>query len=460
MSILASFMVPHPPLIIPKVGRGGEKQIEKTISAYQEVARQIAKINPETIIISSPHAPFYSDYFYISSSKNATGDLSNFGAKDIAFDEEIDEELVLEIEKIATKNNFPAGRTIKKEKIDHGTIVPLYFIRKYLPKCKIIIVGLSTLPLIDNYKFGKIIKEAVNNLNKNAVFVASGDLSHKLKSYGPYGFAKEGPEYDKKIMSLCENANFYELLSFKESFLEKASECGHRSFLIMAGFLDSLNIKASKYSYEDVTGVGYGICSFYPNGENKERNFEEKYLQEQKLIIKKQIEDSDTYVELARLTIEEYINNNKILKIPTNIEEELLTNKAGVFVSIHKFDTLRGCIGTILPTKKSIAEEIISNAISASAKDPRFTPITKDELKYLEINVDILSPPETIDSLTMLNPKKYGVIVSSGLKRGVLLPNLDGIDTIEEQLKIAKRKANITKDEKITIQRFEVIRHK
>ena len=460
MSILASFMVPHPPLIIPEVGKGGEKQIEKTINAYQEIARQIAKINPETIIISSPHAPFYSDYFYISSSQNASGDLSNFGAEEVSFNEEIDEELVLEIEKIATKNNFPAGRTINKEKIDHGTIVPLYFIRKYLPKCKIIIVGLSTLPLIDNYKFGKIIKKAVNNLNKNVVFVASGDLSHKLKPYGPYGFIKEGPEYDKKIMSSCEKANFYELLNFKESFLEKASECGHRSFLIMAGCLDSLNIKATKYSYEDITGVGYGICSFYPEGENKERNFEKKYLQEQIIRINKQIEASDAYVKLARLTIEEFITNNKVIKPSINIEKDLLENKAGVFVSIHKFDTLRGCIGTILPTKNNIAEEIISNAISSATKDPRFAPITKDELKYLEINVDVLSVPEPIESRTMLNPQKYGVIVSSGLKRGVLLPNLDGIDTIEEQLKIAKRKANINKDDKISIERFEVIRHK
>ena len=113
-----------------------------------------------------------------------------------------------------------------------------------------------------------------------------------------------------------------------------------------------------------------------------------------------------------------------------------------------------------MPTTKCIANEIISNAISASTHDTRFNPITEDELKYLDINVDVLKEPEDITSEDELDVKKYGVIVSTEYKRGLLLPNLDGIDSVKQQIAIAKRKGNITEDEEIKLQRFEVIRHK
>jgi AmmeMemoRadiSam system protein A len=134
--------------------------------------------------------------------------------------------------------------------------------------------------------------------------------------------------------------------------------------------------------------------------------------------------------------------------------------KAGVFVSLKKHGELRGCIGTIAPVTDSIAEEIIRNAVSACAEDPRFDPVSKDELDELVYSVDLLSPAEPIPSADMLDPVKYGVIVTSGHKRGLLLPNLEGVDTIEQQIEIAMRKAGIHKNESYTLERFEVVRHK
>ena len=147
-----------------------------------------------------------------------------------------------------------------------------------------------------------------------------------------------------------------------------------------------------------------------------------------------------------------------MIPVPEDINSELINKKAGAFVSIHKFGKLRGCIGTIIPTRKNIATEIIYNAISASTNDNRFNPIEIAELPYLDIKVDVLGPIEDIDSREELNPKKYGVIVYTDNKRGLLLPDLNGIDTIEKQIEIAKRKANIT-FENYKLQRFEVIRH-
>ena len=445
MSIIASFMVPHPPLIVDEIGKGREAQINETKESYIKIAKDIAKLNPETIIISSPHAPFYSDGFYISDGDLIKGSFSDFGASNVSFEEHIDVELVDEIEKVLKSNGFPYIR--RSAKLDHGSMVPLYFIRKYLPNCKIIIVGLSTLSLTTNYRFGIFIKEAINNIDRKVIHIASGDLSHKLKDYGPYGFVEEGPLYDKRIMTTMGKANFGELLEYDLDFLDKCAECGHRSFVIMAGMLDGVSVKSKQYSHQDVTGVGYGICDYYPIGKDNNRCYLNKYFN-----------SKNPYVQLAKKAINEYINNGKILDIKMN--DNMFNKKAGVFVSIHEFGMLRGCIGTFLPTKDNIGEEIISNAISASTNDPRFKPITSDELKYLEINVDVLSIPEDIKSKDMLNPKKYGVIVTSGYKRGLLLPDLEGIDDIDIQIDIAKKKAGISDDEEISLQRFEVERYK
>ena len=468
MGIAAAFMVPHPPLIVPQVGKGSEKQVETTIRSYEKVADEIAEIAPETIIVSSPHATMYGDYFHISPGKSAFGSFSGFRAPEVSFDEEYDSELVSEIERLAKANGFSAGTLGERDPaLDHGTMVPLYFIRQKYKGGKIVRVGLSGLPLTDHYILGKIIQKAIDITGRKTVFVASGDLSHKLQDYGPYGFAKEGPEYDNRIMDVCSRGAFGEMFDFDESFCDKAAECGHRSFVIMAGAFDGYETEAKQFSHEDVTGVGYGICSFYPKkndaGEiilSEDRKFLEKYMDELDRRLNEKREKSDAYVRLAISTIETYIRTGHVIDIPDDTPAELKEKRAGAFVSIHKLGSLRGCIGTILPTTECVAQEIINNAVSASTRDPRFDAITTDELQFLEINVDVLGDPEDISSPDELDVKRYGVIVTKGRKRGLLLPDLDGVDTVEEQLSIAKRKAGIDPDdEDVELQRFEVVRH-
>ena len=158
MGIKAAYMVPHPPLIIPQVGKGGEKDILDTTNAYNRVGEDIARIAPDTIVILSPHSVMYADYFHISPGKSAYGDFSRFGARQVSFEEDYDTEFVGELVDLLKRDGFPAG--IKGERdsdLDHGTMVPLYFIRKYYKGGKIIRIGLSGLPLADHYKFGTYI---------------------------------------------------------------------------------------------------------------------------------------------------------------------------------------------------------------------------------------------------------------------------------------------------------------
>ena len=460
MPIVAAYMVPHPPMIVPQVGRGSEKQITKTIRAYEAVAAGIAGIRPETIIVTSPHAVLYADYFHISPGEDATGDFGSFRAPEVRFAEKYDTELVKAICALAKGKDFPAGTLGERDRrLDHGTMVPLYFIEQQYTGFRLVRVGLSGLSHAEHYEFGQIIRQAVEQTGRKAVLIASGDLSHKLQEYGPYGFAEEGPEYDRRIMDAAGRAAFGEMLTFEESFLDKAAECGHRSFLIMAGALDGMNVEAKVYTHEDVTGVGYGICSFRPTEPNGERRFLERYRAEQEEKLRQRREREDPYVRLARETVESWVLDRKTPGVPDWATAEMKQNRAGVFVSIHKDGKLRGCIGTFLPTRECIAKEIISNAVSASTRDPRFDPIGPEELKWLEINVDVLSTPEPIGGKEELDVKRYGVIVSSGSRRGLLLPDLDGVDTVDEQVDIARRKAGIREQDPITLERFEVVRH-
>ena len=196
MPVLAAFVVPHPPMIVPAVGRGSEAQIEETARAYEQVAEEIAALRPETILITSPHAVMYADYFHISPGRGAKGSFADFRAAQVKFHEEYDEELADRICLLAAEEGFPAGTLGERDaRLDHGTMVPLWFIRQKYDGFKILRIGLSGLPLTDHYAFGMMLAKAVDLTGRRAVLVASGDLSHKLQSYGPYGFAPEGPAY-------------------------------------------------------------------------------------------------------------------------------------------------------------------------------------------------------------------------------------------------------------------------
>ena len=419
MSITAAFMLPHPPLIIPEIGKGSEGGIRRTIDAYHEAARRIGAAEPETIVLISPHQIMYTDYFHISPGKGAGGDFGRFRAGEV------------------------------KTKVSY----------QYWKDYRLVRIGLSGLPLTKHYALGQCIRETADALGRKTVVIASGDLSHCLKEDGPYGYKEEGPVYDRHIMEVMGNADFGRLLEFPEDFCEKAGECGHRSFTIMAGALDETKVTAQKLSYEGPFGVGYGICCYTVCGADALRNFRTQYETKERMQIMERREKEDAFVKLARATIETYVSTGEIPDLPKDLPDEMYRQRAGAFVSIKENGSLRGCIGTIQATRASVAEEILYNAISAAVKDPRFAPIEADELDKLVISVDILGETEEIHAPDKLDVKRYGVIVTKGRKRGLLLPNLDGVDTVEEQIAIAKNKAGIRPEEEVRLERFEVIRH-
>ena len=458
--IIGAVMVPHPPLILPEIGRGEEQNIQDTVCAYHEVGRRIAEWKPETIVLISPHQIMYADYFHISPGNVGKGDFGQFRAGQVKLEAVYDTEFVETLGKLAEAGNLPAGTAGERDRrLDHGTMVPLYFINPYWADYKLVRIGLSGLSLAAHYELGRRIKETAKVLERKIVVVASGDLSHRLTQEGPYGYREEGPEYDRRIMEVMGRGEFGKLLEFPENFCEKAGECGHRSFTVMAGALGRQEVTGESLSYEGPFGVGYGICIYEVGGRDLTRNFKEQYEEKERERIRRLREKEDAYVRLARETIETYVRTGRKGEMPKKLPEEMYTQRAGVFVSIKKEGQLRGCIGTIQPVQPSIAEEIAENAVSASVKDPRFSPIEPEELEKLVISVDVLGDTEKIGSEDMLDVRRYGVVVTKGYRRGLLLPNLDGIDTVEEQVRIAKQKAGIGEQEEVELERFEVIRH-
>ena len=461
MSIVGAIIVPHPPIIVPTVGRGREAEVQATIDAYHAAAKQVAAWAPEVLIVTSPHTVMYADYFHISPGEGASGNMSAFGAPQAVLNVRYDAELRQELVRQAEAAGIQAGTLGEKDPaLDHGTFLPLYFLRDAGVDCPILRIGLSGFSPLEHYRLGQCIARAVDALDRRTVFVASGDLSHKLKDDGPYGYAPEGPVFDRRVTQAMESGDFLQFLTMDASLCDRAAECGLRSFQIMAGALDGLAVEAKLLSYEGTFGVGYGVATFAVTGLDENRRFARQCeeLEHARLAERKAAEDP--WVKLARLSLETYVRTGKQLDtLPDGLPGEMTGRAAGAFVSLHTHGQLRGCIGTTGPTTASVAWEIVQNAVSACSMDPRFAPVRADELDSLEYSVDVLGVPEPIDSPAQLDVKRYGVIVSCGGRRGLLLPDLEDVDTVEQQIDIARQKGGISARERYTLERFEVVRH-
>lgn len=464
MSIIAAYAVPHPPLIIPEIGGADSRQIAKTVESYRLIANEIAAFKPSLIIIASPHSTIYGDYFHVSPGSGADGDFEQFRAPQLKIHADYDESFVQHLSSLASKHSIPAGTLGQRTRaLDHATMIPLHFIQQEYTDFKAVRISPSGLSALAHYRLGQCIKQAAEELGRKTVFIASGDLSHKLKTDGPYGFSPDGPEYDRMIQKVFASGDFLTLLEQSEGFCESAAECGQKPFEIMAGALDRTTVKAALLSYEGPFGVGYGVGSFITTGADDSRCYGDILESKNKSRIETIMAKEDAFTKLARLAVETYARTGKRISLTSEtlgkLPPELTQRRAGVFVSIHKDGSLRGCIGTISACESSIAEEIISNAISACSRDFRFEPIQERELPWLVYSVDVLGPSEPIPDKTFLDPKRYGVIVANGDRRGLLLPDLEGVDSVEQQIDIARRKAGIAPSETIRLHRFEVVRH-
>ena len=428
----SAVIMPHPPIARPLVGRGEEKKIAATLEAYRTASRQIAAEAPETIVIISPHNILFRDAFYISPGSEYRDSLARFGASADRLSIPYDTELRAEIIRLAEERGIP---TVSDSRYagepDHGSLIPLLFVSEVYTGFRVVRISPSFLSDEMLMEMGRVIERAAAHLGRKMTLIASGDLSHKLLAEGPYGFVKEGPLFDQQVTEAMRSGDLAAFRKFTPEFRDKCAECGLPGFIMLSGALENYHIRPDLLSYEGTFGVGYAVCTFAAE---------------------------DACVRLAKDSLEKYIRSGKTLRRPEDLPEWMTAQQAGVFVSLHKGGDLRGCIGTIAPWYGCVADEIIALAVEAGTRDPRFLPVTADELPDLEYNVDVLSEAEPADK-SELDAKRYGVIVSTGSRRGLLLPDLEGVDTPGQQIAIALRKAGIRPDEPYRLERFTVERH-
>lgn len=466
MSVVYCGACPHPPIAVPEVGREEAKKVIATQQALVELGKRVKESGAETVVMISPHAPIFRDVIAINRVPVLIGDLDNFGAGELRFNLSNDQLLAdtinsqaagLGVDVLDLHEDMEEIYNINLD-LDHGVTVPLYFLQKGGVDLPFVHVSMAIAPLEKLYLFGLAVRRAAESMDRKVALLASGDLSHGLTKDAPGGYLPRGKEFDEQLVRLLSVPDIEGVLKMDQSLVQLAGECGYRSIVMMLGALDGYGVKAEILSYEGPFGVGYMVASFEPSGENMSQSVLAKLEDEQKNRIALRRANESFLVRVARETLEKHVKGEPPVDI-SGVPEEF-KKRAGVFVSIKKRGDLRGCIGTISPTKRSIAEEVAANAISAGINDPRFQPVNQDELADLEYSVDVLQPPRPVKSIAELDPKKYGVIVRTGLRSGLLLPNLEGVETFEEQVSIARQKAGIREYEQAELERFEVTRYK
>lgn len=438
MTVIGAYILPHPPILIPEVGGSQRNEAIKTLVSIEKVREDFKKLNPDTIVVLTPHHHFYADYFHISPGEEALGSLASFGVSQVKLKVKYDSDFVERLKKEASNLAFPCGTEGEKDKaLDHGTLVPLLLILPPHFQGSIVRICVSGLSPRMHFQLGEMIRDQAEKIDKRFLFLASADLSHRLSEVSPYGYDSAGPIFDEIIKTAVIDGNLASILKIDPSLARSAGECGWRSLQVLSGFLEKIPCQSALLSYESPFGIGYAVASFHRDA----------------------IEEKINPPSLAREALKTYLEKGRRISPRITEKAPWMDERKGAFVSLKKNGELRGCIGTIVPVQDSTIEEIIENAIAAGTRDPRFNPVLREELSELDISVDLLDEPEVIPDETFLDPKIFGVIVIQGRRRGVLLPDLDGVDTPKAQVDIAMRKGGIEPMLPYQLYRFKVVRY-
>ncbi|MGC9489690.1 MAG: AmmeMemoRadiSam system protein A [Thermovirgaceae bacterium] len=449
--------MPHAPIIVPEVGGVRNSDCRSSVRAMEKVAEETCLIIPSFLLVLDPHAPFAGGCTVLLARKYS-GSLADFGVRSVSVEADgagtEGERLVRELGRSYPLELVERGTF----SLDYGAVVPLSFLKKAwggIPP--MLLMNPIGLGYEEAWNFGRAL--ARYESEETWALVASGDLSHRLSPGAPGGYHPDGQKHDKALCEAMEKGTAKPVFELGEAVISRAGECGLRSALTFMGLAGGKGIRL--LSYEGPFGVGYTVALWKSPEVGKQEPSPRETGKEQSRPAPDQT--GAPYTSLARRVLEQYLERGvrpEVEELLDEAERGLLREKKACFVSLKKPDgTLRGCIGTIEPVRESLAHEIAENACAAATRDPRFSPVTRKELEEILLSVDVLSTPEPVRSPGELDPSKYGVIVEKGPLRGVLLPDLPGVRTVEEQLGIAMKKAGITNPEHVWISRFTVDRY-
>lgn len=446
--------------MVPEVGREAAAEVRGSIEAMREFTERLINSGAETVVLISPHAPLEQRAFVAYHDARLYGDFANFRAPDARVEAPLDQEMLDAISRAASEQGYEV-LGIRGYDLDHGTAVPLYFLQRNGWRGNVVALGYSFLSNEDHLRFGSCIKRAAEQAGRAVAFVASGDLSHRLKPEAPAGYYPQAYLFDQEVVESIRDAQPERIINIDQDLRRMAGECGYRSMLVALGVAESTSPGYEVLHYEAPFGVGYLVAqiTYESLGVKGAASDDRAKPDSEDHGVERQ--EGKQLLALARRAIETFVREGRVIEKPSALDP-LLQERAACFVSIKTLEgDLRGCIGTIEPARETLAEEVIANAVSSATRDPRFPPVTAAELSNLRYSIDVLSAPEPAQ-FEELDPKIYGVIVEdeSGARRGLLLPDLRGIETASQQVDIAARKAGIPPGVPLKFSRFRVERYR
>ncbi|RMF84318.1 MAG: AmmeMemoRadiSam system protein A [Nitrospirae bacterium] len=432
--VVAAVLLPHAPIVCPPVAGPRAPEVRATTAACAEAAQTVVAARPDALVVTAPHGPRHPLEVTVCTAERLAGDLARFGAPEVAVSlpgaPELAAAAVAAVGRVARCRPFPGGA------LEYSTVVPLSFLCDAGWNGPTLLVALPYPGATDPAAVGAAVAEAAAGLGLRLAVVASGDMSHRLTRDAPSGYDPEGRVFDEEVAALLAAGDLEALRGLDPVRVERAGEDCLDSLLFAAGCLGFETPGARLLSYEGPFGVGYGVAVLAAPPEP--------------------LAWSGALPELARDAIRAYVSEGRRLAPPETLPPEW-HRRAPVFVTLRTpSGELRGCIGSLEPLTGNLAAETIDRAIAAATGDPRFAPVGPGEVEDLEVEVSILSPLEPVPSLEALDPARYGVVVEAGGRRGVLLPGIEGIDTPEQQVAIARRKAGIGPTEPVRLYRFTV----
>ena len=446
-------VVPHTPFMIPEISREKASKAKNTQEALNSLAVKLSKVNPDVLIFITPQLDTQSDMesraIGINCAPSLNGNLRQFKDTTIQYEYNNDFILAHYIISLCRQIGFPVIVTDRynQKPLEYSVVAPLYFLASKLKNKFLINIRVASFDAAFHYQLGQVIAKTIESCGQKVAVIASGDLAHNL-SEKKENYDPAAKEFDKSIINCLKEVNFDKFSNIPSDIIDKSGEFGYLPIATLLGIFKDTKSKFDLLSYEAPFGLGYMVGVLQPAGTQPlSLGMYDMPKSKVKVSVK-------NLADLARKAVETYITTKEMINVHEMSLKEERAQKSGVFVTINSKNNLRGCVGTIRAYHENIIEETIQNSISAAVRDKRFAPISKEEFQSLSYAVNIIDEPEVVTDMEEMDPLKYGLIVSNGYRQGILLPNIEGIRTIEEQLGNAMIKADIIQGEPVWLYKF------
>ena len=444
---VCAVLMAHAPILVPEVGgeRGGAARASS--QAMRQAAACMVGFKPETVVLISPHSPRHPRAFGLWAGERLRGSLAQFNAPGAQVNLPNDTPLANAIATEATRRGL-ATWMIDSRALDHGALVPLWFLAEAGWSGPTIVLGLNYPDDGGLSELGEAIAAAARVSRRRIAIIASGDMSHRLTPDAPAGFNPQARHFDESFIGLLRDGNYHQISKLDPNLRELAAEDAVDSTLVAASAVDWKATGHKVLHYEGPFGVGYGVAILFAD--------ESGPAASQTKATQADAREGDILPGVARQSIAAALRDSS--ELPPAATSPYLRAPRAVFVTMHeRGGKLRGCAGTILPYYPNLLAETWHSARLAAFHDSRFDPVEARELPNLHFEVSVLHSMEKITSADELDPARYGVIVSAeDGRRGLLLPALPDVTTSKEQLSIARKKGWIGPNEPVLLQRFQV----